>query len=72
MGQMAQEQFQSQRSSEADMRILTALSVAVLASASTWASDRPVAGADKAAIQALADTYNEGFNSKDVDKIMSV
>jgi uncharacterized protein (TIGR02246 family) len=54
------------------MRILTALSVAMLASASAVAADKPTADADKAAIQALEDTYNEGFNSKDVDKIMSV
>ena len=36
------------------------------------AADPPAAGADKAAIQALEDTYNEGLNSKDVDKVMSV
>src|ERR1700730_10742405 len=54
------------------MRTLTALSVAILASASSMAADKPAADADKAAIQALEDTYNEGFNSKDVDKIMSV
>lgn len=54
------------------MRILTALSVAILASANALATDPPAADADKAAIQALEDTYNEGFNSKDVDKIMSV
>jgi uncharacterized protein (TIGR02246 family) len=54
------------------MRILTVLSVAILASANAVAADQPAADADKAAIQALEDTYNEGFNSKDVDKIMSV
>jgi uncharacterized protein (TIGR02246 family) len=54
------------------MRILTALSVAVLVSANAVAADQPAAGADEAAIQALEDTYNEGFNSKDVDKVMSV
>jgi len=54
------------------MRILTALSVAILASANAVAADQPAANADEAAIQALEDTYNEGFNSKDVDKIMSV
>src|ERR1700687_2766956 len=54
------------------MRTLTALSVAILASASSMAADKPAANADKAAIQALEDTYNDGFNSKDVDKIMSV
>jgi hypothetical protein len=54
------------------MRILTALSVAILASANAVAADQPAADADKAAIQALEDTYNEGFNSKDVDKVMSV
>jgi uncharacterized protein (TIGR02246 family) len=54
------------------MRILTALSVAILASANAVAADQPAADADKAAIQALEDTYNEGLNSKDVDKVMSV
>jgi len=54
------------------MRILTALSVAILASANAVAADQPAANADEAAIQALEDTYNEGFNSKDVDKVMSV
>src|ERR1017187_8719969 len=54
------------------MRILTALSLAILASANAVAADPPAANADKAAIQALEDTYNEGFNSKDVDKVMSV
>src|SRR3984957_7194959 len=57
---------------ETSMRILTVLSVAILASANAVAADQPAADADKAAIQALEDTYNEGFNSKDVDKIMSV
>jgi uncharacterized protein (TIGR02246 family) len=54
------------------MRILTALAVAILASTNAAAADRPAANADKAAIQTLEDTYNEGFNSKDVDKAMSV
>jgi uncharacterized protein (TIGR02246 family) len=54
------------------MRILTALGVAILVSTNAVAADRPAANADKAAIQALEDTYNEGFNSKDVDKVMSV
>lgn len=36
------------------------------------AAGSPVPDADKAAIQSLENTYNEGFNSKDVDKIMSV
>ena len=54
------------------MRILTALSVAILASAVAAAADKPAANAYEAAIQALEDTYNEGFNSKDVDKVMSV
>lgn len=53
------------------MRILTVISIAILASANAVAADKPAAGADKAAIQALEDTYNEGFNSKDVDKVMS-
>jgi ketosteroid isomerase-like protein len=54
------------------MRILTALGIAVLASANGVAADQPAASAEKAATQALEDTYNEGFNSKDVDKTMSV
>ena len=54
------------------MRILTALGIAILASANAVAADQPAASADKTAIQALEDTYNEGLNSKDVDKIMSV
>ena len=54
------------------MRILTALGVVILASANAVAADQFAADADKAAIQALEDTYNEGFNSKDVDKVMSV
>ena len=54
------------------MRILTALAVAILASANAMAADQASATADKAAIQALEDTYNEGLNSKDVDKVMSV
>ena len=54
------------------MRILTALSVAILTSANAVAADQPAVDADKAAIQALEDTYNEGFNSKNVDKVMSV
>jgi uncharacterized protein (TIGR02246 family) len=54
------------------MRILSALSVAILASANAVAADQPASAADKAAIQALEDTYNAGFNSKDVDKVMSV
>ena len=54
------------------MRSLTVLGVAILASAGAAAADRPAADADKAAIQALEGTYNEGFNSKDVDKVMSV
>src|SRR5580692_1754079 len=54
------------------MRILSAVSVAILALANAAAADQPATDADKAAIQALEDTYNEGFNSKDVDKVMSV
>lgn len=54
------------------MRILSALAVAILVSTTAAAADPPAANADKAAIQALEDTYNEGFNSKDVDKAMSV
>jgi uncharacterized protein (TIGR02246 family) len=54
------------------MRMLTALSIALLSSANAMAADPPTANADEAAIQALEDTYNEGFNSKDVNKVMSV
>ena len=54
------------------MRTLTALCLATLAATNAVAADRPATNADKAAIQALEDTYNEGFNSKDVDKVMSV
>jgi ketosteroid isomerase-like protein len=54
------------------MRTLIALGVTLLVSATTMAASPPAADSDKAAIQALEDTYNEGFNSKDVDKIMSV
>jgi ketosteroid isomerase-like protein len=54
------------------MRTATALCVAILASGGAVAADSPAANSDKAAIQSLENTYNEGFNSKDVDKIMSV
>jgi ketosteroid isomerase-like protein len=54
------------------MRVLNVLSVAILVSVNAAAADQPTADADKAAIQALEDTYNEGFTSKDVGKIMSV
>jgi uncharacterized protein (TIGR02246 family) len=54
------------------MRALTAIGATILVSASALAADHPAANADKAAIQALEDTYNEGFNAKDVDKVMSV
>jgi uncharacterized protein (TIGR02246 family) len=54
------------------MRALTAIGATILVSASALAADHPAANADKAAIQALEDTYNEGFAARDVDKIMSV
>jgi len=54
------------------MRILTVLGIAILVSTTAVAADRSAADADKAAIQALEDTYNEGFNTKDLDKVMSV
>src|ERR1700726_1052752 len=57
---------------EIDMRIQIALALAILASANALAADPSAANADKAAEQALEDTCNEGFNSKDVDKVMSV
>jgi len=54
------------------MRTLTALCLAALAATNAVAANQPAADGDKAAIQALEDTYNEGFNAKDVDKVMSV
>jgi uncharacterized protein (TIGR02246 family) len=54
------------------MRIFMAFGAALVFSASALAADHAPANADKAAIQALEDTYNEGFNAKDVDKVMSV
>jgi ketosteroid isomerase-like protein len=54
------------------MRTVTALCAAILASAGAVAADGPAANSDKAAIQSLEATFNEGLNSKDVDKIMSV
>jgi ketosteroid isomerase-like protein len=54
------------------MRILTVLAIAIIASTNAAAADQSAANSDKAAIQALEDTYNEGFNSKDVDKTMLV
>jgi len=54
------------------MRIVTALCATILAATSAIAADSTAANPDKAAIQALEDTYNEGVNSKNVDKIMSV
>ena len=54
------------------MRTLTALCLAALAATNAVAANQPAADADKAAIQALEDAYNEGFNAKDVDKVMSV
>jgi uncharacterized protein (TIGR02246 family) len=55
-----------------NVRTLTALCAAILGSAVAVAADSPAAEPDKAAIQSLENTYNEGFNSKDVDKVMSV
>jgi ketosteroid isomerase-like protein len=55
-----------------NMRTVTVLCVAILATASAAAADSPAANSDKAAIQSLETTYNEGLNSKDVGKIMSV
>jgi uncharacterized protein (TIGR02246 family) len=54
------------------MRIFMAFGAALVFSASALAADHAPANADKAAIQALEDTYNEGFSAKDVDKVMSV
>jgi uncharacterized protein (TIGR02246 family) len=57
---------------ENNMRTLMALGAALVFSSSALAADHAAANADKAAIQALEDTYNEGFIAKDVDKVMSV
>ena len=46
------------------MRTLTALCLAALAATNAVAANQPAADADKAAIQALEDTYNEGFMAK--------
>jgi ketosteroid isomerase-like protein len=54
------------------MRIVMALGAALVFSANALAADHAAANADKAAIQALEDTYNEGFNARDVGKLMSV
>lgn len=54
------------------MRPVTALCAAILASASALAADSPAANTDKAAIESIESTFNEGLNSRDVDKIMSV
>ena len=54
------------------MRTLTALCVAMLGAAPGLAAEPPTTNPDKVAIQALEDAFNEGFNSKDVDKVMSV
>src|ERR1700722_3438005 len=54
------------------MRTFAALSIALLSSSAAMAADPPSASADEAAIQALEDTFNDGFNSKDVNKVMSV
>lgn len=54
------------------MRNLMAVGAALIISASASAADHAAASADRAAIQALEDTYNEGFNARDVDKVMSV
>jgi uncharacterized protein (TIGR02246 family) len=54
------------------MRILVTLGAVLVVSTNALAAEHAAATADRAAIQALEDTYNEGFNAKDVDKIMSV
>lgn len=54
------------------MRTITVICTALIASAGAVAADSPAGNVDKAAIQALENTYNEGFISRDVDKIMSV
>jgi ketosteroid isomerase-like protein len=54
------------------MKTVMAFGAALVLSAGALAADHAAANADKAAIQALEDTYNEGFIAKDVDKVMSV
>jgi ketosteroid isomerase-like protein len=53
------------------VRTATILCVAVLASANLAAADEIAGDRDKAAIEALEKTYNDGFNTRNVDKIMS-
>jgi ketosteroid isomerase-like protein len=53
------------------MRTATILCVAVLASANLAAAGAAAGDPDKAAIEALEKTYNDGFNTRNVDKIMS-
>jgi ketosteroid isomerase-like protein len=59
------------------MRIVTVLSTVMLAALATAtstarASRHSPADADRAAIQALEDTYIQGFSARDVDQVMSV
>jgi uncharacterized protein (TIGR02246 family) len=54
------------------MRTLMVVGAALVFSASALAAEHASANGDKAAIQALEDTYNQGFNARDVDKVMSV
>jgi ketosteroid isomerase-like protein len=48
-----------------------AVSSLVAAEPALAADAKAATGSDKAAIEALENTYNEGFNSRDVEKIMS-
>jgi ketosteroid isomerase-like protein len=54
------------------MRTVIAVCAAILASVGAVAAESPAASSDKAAIQALENTYLEGMNARDVDKVMSV
>ena len=53
------------------MRTSTILCIAVLAAANLAAADETAGDPDKVAIEALEKTYNDGFNTRNVDKIMS-
>lgn len=53
------------------MRTSALLCMAVLVSANLAAADETAVDRDKAAIEALEKTYNDGFNTRNVDKIMS-
>jgi ketosteroid isomerase-like protein len=53
------------------MRTATIICIVVLASANLTAAEESAGDRDKAAIEALEKTYNDGFNTRNVEKIMS-